>query len=497
MIRSLTSDLSEPLVATALPSDPAAQAGRSADCPFMAVPVTPQAVLRRSGVKQAGGGNEPGPARSGDRLLPGQACIFGHNSFCLLLTHSFNERTICFRSRLNYKRTIRRRRSGVAGPRPRAVNAGREFGVLSHGLTSACAILALMMASEVAAIEKAIPLGMGLKAAADPAADEFVEKAEQLARSGDSAGLAAWMASLKGDSAVSPAVRERLLYESTKAAAQLSPGPRLQQEVQRLEYYRSETLVWTDEHGHREYRPLYDVAAASRQTQRVWAMEQARSDAMKAIRSGDPAWTQRYGALSDPERTGVIAAFSEVAADALPVYQPVLLMAMKAGQPVGELALVVASRTLDTTLMSEVLSKAPPDVALRAVEQVLADDWSGQSLYLLTIAARRPETASASLLAIARVVDREPSAIEMLFSTLGSPHGASAAAALARVENDTVSSRLADVLWSDRDLFTRRHALLALRLTESAESRAILREYAHNPAAREELVAEIPSWLRD
>lgn len=373
----------------------------------------------------------------------------------------------------------------------------RESGLLRHGLISPLAVLALMIASGAFAVEKAIPLGTALKVAEDPAVHEFVQKTERLARSGDSAGLAAWIASLKTDSAVSPVVRERLLYESIRAAARLSPGSRLREEVQRLQSYGSETLVWTDEHGHREYRPLYDIAAASRQTQRVWAKEQARTDAGQAILSGDPAWIQHYGSLSDPERIGAVEAFAEAPADALPVYQPALLMAMKAGQPVGDVALVVASRTLDTTLMSEVLTKAPPSVALQAVEQVLTDDWSGQSLSLLTIAARRPETASASLLAITGLANREPAATEMLFNALGSAHGASAAAALARMDNDTVTARLAEVLWSDADLLERRHALLALRLGESADSRALLRDYARDPGAREELVAEIPRWLRD
>jgi hypothetical protein len=357
--------------------------------------------------------------------------------------------------------------------------------------------LMLGTAAEGNAADMALPLDQAMKTASGPTFRALSEKTEALERSGDASGLAAHIGAMKIDPDLDSAIRERLLYDSIKAAGRLPPRPRLRIEIEALATYRSETFVWTDEHGHREYRPLFDVATASRQVQRVWTERLAFAETKQSIAAQDPGIVSAFAGYSGPERLGATAAFTEASSDQLAIYQPALMTALEAGQPVGEIAVATAQKMRDPALMARVLSLASPDIAVRSVERVESEAWSGESARLLAIAAQRPETSSAALLALGRLAAHQPGAREYLLDALGSPSGASAAAALARIGGSEIVERLGFLLRSDADEITRRHALLGLRLTDTGPADAQLAAFARDPAAPPELVMEVPVWLRD
>lgn len=357
--------------------------------------------------------------------------------------------------------------------------------------------LLLVLAASAAAEKGAMPLAQAMKASSGPAFDARAEKIQNMARSGDAVGLANLLADFKSDTTVDPAVRERVIYESLKAAAVLRPDDRLRQLVDNLTRYHSETLTWIDDHGHREYRPLFDIAVTARQVKRVWTENEARDQAARAIDSRQLTVITRYPALSADQQRGVIEAFRNAARSELLPYGSALSDALADGMPVHEPAAIVAWKTTDTELLSRVITSGPAKLALQSLQAIEGEQWAGQRLPLLSLAAERPEIQSAAMLALGRLEASDPSATEILFSFLGTQAGPSAAVALARTSQPDVTARLDQILQRSSHEQTRRHALLGLRMIDSPAARDALSAFARQPSAPADLVAEVPSWLRD
>ena len=357
--------------------------------------------------------------------------------------------------------------------------------------------LLLVHAASATAEKGGMPLGQAMKTASGPAFEARAEEIRTVVQSGDAAELANLLADFKSDAIVDPPVRERALYESLKAAALLRPDDRLRQLVDGLTNYQSETLIWTDDHGHREYRPLFDIAVTARYVNRVWTENEARDQAAQAIRTRQLMVISQYPTISADQKRGVIEAFqSAVRSDLLP-YRSALLGALAEGLPVHDLAAAVAWKTTDSELLSEVILYGPPELALKSLQVIEEAQWAGQRLPLLSLAANRPEIQSAAMLTIGRLGVTDPSATEILFSFLGTPAGPSAAVALARAAQPDVISRLNRILQRHPHERTRRHALLGLRMIDSPAARDALSAFARQPSAPAELVTEIPAWLRD
>jgi hypothetical protein len=356
----------------------------------------------------------------------------------------------------------------------------------------------LMVAAGAGAAQKAVSVDQAMKAAVGGArAAALAEKSSGYLRAGDSGALAAHLRAMKADPQLDTAAREKLLYKTTLAVSGMDPDPALRDEVEALADYESQTLVWTDEHGHREIRPLYDVAAAARQTRRAWAEEDARKAVTPLLAKADASAIARYARGSASEREGIEQAFESAPTDQLAAQRETLATSLARGEPVGELAAVAALRTGDQALMYQVIAEAAPEIALHAVRRIDAGDWTGAPADLLEAAAVRPETASAALLALGRRAGTEPGATATLFATLGQPAGASAAAALARVGDDMIARELGRILAGSDDEIARRQALLGLRLMDSTAAEDELRAFAGDPRSPATLVREVPSWLRE
>ena len=320
---------------------------------------------------------------------------------------------------------------------------------------------------------------------------QMASKTNELAAAGDVAGLATHLRRLKTDSDLNDAAREKLLRKTLLNMADVQPDNNARNAVRALRTYPSKTYVWRDEHGHREKELLYDVAAAARFAEKRWNENESYRHASAQLDTGGFGVITAYMDASTDDRNGIEKAFRSTDLVALERHRAELVASMRSGDPVGPLSLIVAGRLDDAGLYRAILEHADATTALDAITEIQAISTDTVALPLLEIAAARPDTRSAALLAIGRQVGRSPAAEDLLFSRLGHEGGASAASALARTADPAVVDRLAQVLNSDNPEMVRRHALLGLRLAPGERAAKHLGTFASNPGAPQELVKEV------
>ncbi len=169
---------------------------------------------------------------------------------------------------------------------------------------------------------------------------------------------------------------------------------------------------------------------------------------------------------------------------------------MLAGQDADRLALELARRLRDPELMALTIGHAEPAVALAAVQTALRDFDSATALGLLATAADREPIASAALLAIGRLAAADSAAQQLLLDRLSDPvSGDSAAAALARIDDPGLPSRLGARLLKAKDEPTRRRLVLALKLNDSPAARDALARLVDSKQGSLELRKETAAWL--
>lgn len=326
--------------------------------------------------------------------------------------------------------------------------------------------------------------------------EQMARKSAALVAASDTQGLAAHLRQLKSDAALDDAARERLLRATVLELATLTPQSDIETEIRSLSGYQTKAWITEYEHGHPERFPAYDVAAAARFVEQRWQETTARKTAAAAIGRADTAVVDRYISGSATERQGFEEAFAAATPERVAVYADDLERRLTAGAPVAGLARVVALASGDEALLEAVILDAPPQEALRALATIDPAGGSPATLTILAAAAERDATASAALLKIAPLATTDTSARRLLFDALNGPHGASAAAALARGNDPGIIDELAGLLRNSDDELQRRRALLALRLTDNERSRDHLRAFARGPETPTSLLAEVPSWLR-
>jgi len=334
------------------------------------------------------------------------------------------------------------------------------------------------------------------KAASGARYEQMAGKSAALIAASDTRGLAAHLRQLKSDAALNDAARERLLRETVLELATLTPQSDIETEIRSLSGYQTKAWIIDDEHGHPERFPAYDVAAAARFVEQRWQETASRKAAAEAIVRSDTAVLDRYIGGSAAERQGFEEAFAAATPERVAIYADDLERRLAAGAPVAGLARVVALVSGDEALLEAVILDAPPQEALRALATIDPAGGSPGTLTILAAAAERDATASVALLKIAPLATTDTSARRLLFDALDGPHGASAAAALARGNDPGIIDELAELLRNSDDELQRRRALLALRLTDNERSRDHLRGFARGPETPTSLLAEVPSWLR-
>lgn len=266
-----------------------------------------------------------------------------------------------------------------------------------------------------------------------------------------------------------PALAARLLHGALLQLASVAPDTEARAFVAEARSAEAAVYLQLDETGHAVAMPAWDPAAAAQFVERRWAERAARATASAHLAAGEdlvPAWL----AVSPGERRGFIEAIGEATPGQVALALPGLDGALAAGEPVGSLALAAAARTGDAALFVRALAAAPPRDALRTMREDLPAFPASERVSVLEAAIARSELASAALLALADEADSEPAAETLLWRTLGDPvHGASAAAALARMADGRVQQRLADIVAQDEDEARVRWARLALDLHQPAE----------------------------
>ena len=325
----------------------------------------------------------------------------------------------------------------------------------------------------------------------------LTRKSESLIAAGDLQALTHYLTYLKAAPEIATAAREKLLYDTVMGMAALKPDDSARRAIDELTRYPSETLVWHQEHGHREARRAFDVAAAARFTERRWSETAARDKTLRWLAAGDPTPLTAYPEAPPPDRRGMTEAFAAADLRHLAGQRDTLAAQLEGGKPVGELALITAMRLRDPTLMGAVLRKADSAVAVAAVGELKGDDRFPEAANLLLVALERPATASAAMLALGRLAPHDARIEQQLLDRFGTEDGASAAAALARQADERLLDRIAGILGTEDDERRQRHALLALRLSDSERAAGHLRAYAADPATPDALRQEVPSWLVD
>jgi hypothetical protein len=335
------------------------------------------------------------------------------------------------------------------------------------------------------------PAGEERKTSSSARYERMESKSNELATAGNVAGLTSHLQSLKSDGDLTDAAREKLLRNALLMIADIEPDAGARETVRTLRSYPSQTFVWRNEHGHLEKELLYDVASAARYAEQQWEKNESYRVAAVELNSLDYAIVSRYSSASANERKGIEKAFRSADKAELERHRDELIADSGPTGSSGTLALIVADRLGDDALYRSVLMNADAPTALAAIKELQGGSTDVDRLSLLEIAAERPDTRSAALLAIGRQVGRTPAAENILFAKLGQEGGASAASALARTGDPVVIDRLAQVLGSDVPEMERRHALLGLRLARSDRARRHLALFEVDPDSPQALVREV------
>jgi len=352
------------------------------------------------------------------------------------------------------------------------------------------------------------PCWLGLAQAATAAQPPFTadqdehyralaSKSASLIDQADMPALAAHLQRLEADPALDDASREKLLRGTLLALADLTPDANTTAGVRALTAYQSKARMPWNEHGRAGSFLAYDVAAAARFVELRWQETAAKKSASRAIGAADYVVIERYISGSPEERRGIEEAFAAANPDSLINFVGELDARLGQGEPLAGPARITAFATWNSGLLAAVIRHSTPEDAVQTIALLDTQTWGLGALPALRIGLERNETASASLLKMAPFAATDPDTRRALLDALGGPHGASAAAALARANQADIQDQLAMLLSTSEDEQTRRHALLALRLADSDRARNHLRSFVKQVDAPPALVAEVPTWLQD
>lgn len=336
----------------------------------------------------------------------------------------------------------------------------------SRPLLAAAATLAVLGAGASLAEPARLVLETTALARETAASTDVVARVRELARSGRPAEAVARARGVLDDPSTGPATRERVRYETLMSLSTADPDASAVGFVRDSMEVAPTVYVRLDEPGHDIVVPAWDARAAARYTERRWREREA-SAATRALlaEGGDLAAAWRDG--NPATRSGMLEALRAAPPSRLAPAGSSLASELSAGSDVAVPALAVATRTADAGLFARALVAAPGPEAIGALREGLGVFGPTERVDILSAALDRPDLASAALLGLAAEAPTDPRAEALLWSRLASPaHGASAAAALARLDTRDVDLRLEDLAAGDGDPRAARWARLALDLRQ-------------------------------
>jgi hypothetical protein len=358
--------------------------------------------------------------------------------------------------------------------------------------------LALALAAGAALAAEVVDPASARRAISSPAVVARDDEFAALAAAGRISELAARLERIAHDATIPAVSREWLLDRGLHALARGAPTPAARASVTRLAARRP--LVYTridPDHGDRA-TPLYDTGATARFVLRQWDRAAARDAAAADIAAGRTAAIERYAAAAagGAVRDGIADAFRAASPAALAAQRAAVELALVQGRRADALGLALAEQLADAALFGLVVDYAEEPVALAAIPAATRTLEPGAALALLARASRRADIASAATLAIGRLAPRDPAAQRFLLEAVADPDiGASAAAALARLDEPAVGAEIGRRLEATADEGTRRRLVLALRLDGSPAARDALERFAKSGAGSAPLRQEVRQWL--
>ncbi len=345
----------------------------------------------------------------------------------------------------------------------------------------------------------------------DPAtARQAVENAAVLARDAElgafadgshATELAARLEVIAHDATLTDVAQEWLLDRGLHRLAHIAPTPEARATVARLALRAPTVYARVDPDQGDRATPLYDAGATARFVLRTWNRSDARAIAEAELAAGNTRSVDRFAAHAalhahSPVLAGIADAFRQAPASQLVAQRPAAAAALAAGQRVDTLALVLAERLADPELFDLVFDNGDEATALAAVPAA-ARVLDGQAaLASLTRASLRKDIGSAALLAIGRLAANDAAARQALFDALADPARApSAASALARIPDPSVSAELGRRLAAAGEEAERRVLVLALKLDAGPAARAELERFAKSGAGSDRLQQDVRAWL--
>lgn len=290
--------------------------------------------------------------------------------------------------------------------------------------------------------------------------------------------------------------REAVLYEFITGARSLSPERIPVRQLKRLTRYESMALVHHPESRGDLLVPRYDVAGAAAGTLELREHKLAVASLLDGLRA-DPAgfWSSLASAKRVPAERVLTAAMA-FADTALLARARGSLEKSLGGQPgLFAGAGVVAVRLGDAGLAGRVVGESDPATARRLLEslEVFGD---AAALELIETAATRPALASVAVFQAGRLAGHSADARRWLGERLDDDAlGASAAAALARLDDPALEIRIIGELEGRPAGASLRHRLLYLYLRGTPSARSALADFAADPAAPESLRREVGQWF--
>lgn len=322
-----------------------------------------------------------------------------------------------------------------------------------------------------------------------------------LAQDGRASELAAELDLIARDQRLDAVAREWLLDRGLHQLATLAPTTGARATVIRLA--RRTPVIYTrvdPEHGDHA-TPLYDAGATARFVLKAWQRAAAREAATADLLAGRTSAVDGFAARADaegadPVRAGIADAFAGAPLEQLAGQRAAITSAIAAGRRVDELALVLGDRLADAGLLQLVIGHADAPVAIDAIG-VAARRLDAQTAFeLLSAASRRAEIGSAAMLAMGRLARNVPAARGFAFDALEDPAlGPSAAAALATIDDASITAELGERLRESRNESSRRMLVLALKLDGSAAANEELRRFTETRAGSRQLQQELRLWL--
>ncbi|MEJ2516088.1 MAG: hypothetical protein P8102_12845 [Gammaproteobacteria bacterium] len=307
-----------------------------------------------------------------------------------------------------------------------------------------------------------------LEARAGPAT-AAVADVRRLAATGQVGTAVARARTLLGAATLDAPARERLRYETLMVLSQHGPDPSGRRFAEESLDASPTVYVRLDEDaGHEIVVPAWDAPAAARYALRRWETRPAADRVRDLLAAGGDlagAWLE----MDATGRRGALEAIGEAPVAQLQAPAAGLGPRLTDTPALAVPALAVAARTRDADLFSRALAAAPRREAVAALRDGLVGFSSPDRVQVLSAALDRDELASAALLGLGAEAPTEPAAENLLWTLLAHPrHGASAAAALARLPGSAVDERLTSLASRPGETPERHWAGLALTLRHQA-----------------------------